>query len=301
MKLARTFAASALTAVALFGLAACGQPGGNDATDGNAAAEVNPDAPLYGELPKRITDAGKIVNAGDLTFAPFESLENNGKTVVGIDVDIAEALSAQLGVPFDWQDVKTEAALSGIQSERYDTLLSSMTYTDERAKTYDYVTYLKASSIFLTAPDRVGEFTKAEDFCGTKVAGARGTIQVTLVEELSAKCVTDGHKKIDVQALDTDQAGVLQIRQGGVDASIINGAVGMYAVQQSPDDIAVVPDVALSDSVYGIMMRKDDAELRDTLLAAMNNIIADGSYAKILDKWGVSELAITEAQINNGN
>ncbi|MFF8818294.1 MULTISPECIES: ABC transporter substrate-binding protein [Leucobacter] len=298
MNLKRGALAAWLVGSAVLMLTGCAQ--GSDAASGaEDAAEVNTDAPLYAKLPDRIKDAGKIVNAGDLTYAPFEWLQEDGKTVKGIDVDIASALSEQIGVPFDWQDVKTEAALSGIQSKRYDALLASMTYTDERAEVYDYVTYLKAASGFITSPDRVGEFTSLDDLCGKKVAGTRGTIQVTQVEELSADCVANGDQAINIQMLDSDQAGILQIRQGGVDASVILGAVGSYAVSQAEGAVELIPGLTVGDSVYGIMLNKADAELRDVLLEAMNAIIADGSYEKILEEWGVSDLALDESLINN--
>lgn len=299
MNMKRGAVAACIVGSAVLALTSCAQPDGGQAGEA-VAPTVNTDAPLYEQLPDRIKEAGKIVNAGDLTYAPFEWLQEDGKTVKGIDVDIASALSEQIGVPIDWQDVKTEAALSGIQSKRYDALLASMTYTDERAEVYDYVTYLKAASGFITAPDRVGEFTAVEDFCGKKVAGTRGTIQITQVEELSAECVAEGKEPVAIQMLDSDQAGILQIRQGGVDASVILGAVGSYAVSQSEGAVELIPGLTLGDSVYGIMLNKDDVELRDVLLAGMNAIIADGSYADILEEWGVSDLALTESLINNG-
>lgn len=282
-----------LIVCAAIALTGCGQTGG-------ASGDINKEAPLYAQLPKKIKEAGKIVNAGDLTFAPFEWLEADGKTVKGIDVDIAKAISEQIGVPFDWQDVKTEAALSGIQSKRYDTLLSSMTYTDKRAETYDYVTYLKAASGFLTSPKRVGEFNSANDLCGKKIAGTRGTIQITQVEAVSEQCVADGNTAIDILTLDSDQAGILQIRQGGVDASVILGAVGSYAVSQSEGAIELVPGLTIGDSVYGIMLNKEDSELREVLQTAMTTIIKSGTYAEILKEWGVSNLALTKSLINNG-
>lgn len=299
MNLKRGALAACILGSTVLALTGCAQGGDADG-GGEQPAKVNTDAPLYDQLPDRIKDAGKIVNAGDLTYAPFEWLQEDGKTVKGIDVDIASALSEEIGVPFDWQDVKTEAALSGIQSKRYDLLLASMTYTDERAEVYDYVTYLKAASGFLTSPDRVGEFTKLEDFCGAKIAGTRGTIQITQVEELSAQCVADGNAKIDIQMLDSDQAGILQIRQGSVDASVILGAVGSHAVSQSDGAVELVPGLTVGDSVYGIMLHKDDAELRDVLQTAMNTIIDNGTYGKILDEWGVGDLALDESLINNG-
>lgn len=299
MNMKRGAVAACIVGSAVLALTGCAQSDSGQ-TGEAVAPTVNTDAPLYDRLPERIKEAGKIVNAGDLTYAPFEWLQEDGKTVKGIDVDIASALSEQIGVPFDWQDVKTEAALSGIQSKRYDALLASMTYTDERAEVYDYVTYLKAASGFITAPDRVSEFSQVEDFCGKKVAGTRGTIQITQVEELSAECVAGGKEPVAIQMLDSDQAGILQIRQGGVDASVILGAVGSYAVSQSEGAVELIPGLTLGDSVYGIMLNKDDVELRDVLLEGMNAIIADGSYAAILEEWGVSDLALSESLINNG-
>lgn len=297
------FKRAALTACivgsAVLAVTGCAQSDGGQTGEAPDAG-ANTGAPLYDQLPDRIKEQGKIVNAGDLTYAPFESYQADGTTVAGIDVDIAAALSELIGVPFEWQDVQTDAALTGIQSQRYDTLLASMTYTDERAETYDYVTYLKAASGFLVSPDRVGDFKSLEDFCGTKVAALRGTIQVTQVEGLSEQCVANGDEPIEVQSLDSDQTAILQIRQGGIDASVTNSAVGSYAVSQSDGSIEMVPGLILGDSVYGIMLNKEDAELRDVLHAAMNAIIEDGSYAEILEQWGIADLALDESLINNG-
>src|SRR5689334_16292657 len=91
-----------------------------------------------------------IVAAADPSLLPYNFLESDGKTFQGINVDLAAALSKQLGRTVEFQSAGFDTIIPGLQSGRYDVALTGMFDTKERQKTVDFVDYLKAQNNFLT-------------------------------------------------------------------------------------------------------------------------------------------------------
>ncbi|MFC8130954.1 ABC transporter substrate-binding protein [Streptomyces sp. NPDC057302] len=267
-------------------------------------------APLADKLPKDIQDAGVIKVGSDIAYPPVEFKDKSGKTV-GIDPDLGDALGKQLGVEFQFDNGTFDTLLGGLRSKRYDLAMSAMTDTKNRQEGVDeetgkkigtgvdFVDYFTAGvSIYTKKGDDQSIKTWA-DLCGKKIVVQRGTVSHDLAKAESKKCKSG--KKIAIESFDNDQQAQTRLRSGGADAGSSDFPVAAYAVKTSGGgkDFELVGE-QVEAAPYGIAISKKNTELRDAIKAALDAIIKNGEYDKIIAKWGVEDGAVKEAQINGG-
>ncbi|MFD8520985.1 ABC transporter substrate-binding protein [Streptomyces capillispiralis] len=283
---------------------------GDQTKDNDSGSSETSAAPLADKLPQTIRDKGVIKVGSDIAYAPVEFKDGSGKTV-GIDPDLAAAMGKQLGVTFEFENGTFDTLLGGLRSDRYDIAMSAMTDTKDRqegvdsdtgkkvGEGVDFVDYFTAGvSIYTKKGDDQGIKTWA-DLCGKKLVVQRGTVSHDLAKAEAEKCPAG--KTITIEAFDNDQQAQTRLRAGGADAGSSDFPVAAYAVKTSGGgkDFQLVGE-QVDAAPYGIAVAKGDTELRDAIKAALDAVIENGEYQKVLEKWGVTEGAVEEATINGG-
>ncbi|PKV87797.1 ABC transporter substrate-binding protein [Streptomyces sp. TLI_146] len=312
----RTTAASsriaAVGAIAVAGallLTSCG-----DQTDkGSSTSEdTSSSAPLAAKLPEDIRKAGVIKVGSDIAYPPVEFMKD-GKAA-GIDPDIAAALGKQLGVRFDFQNGKFDQLIVGLQSKRFNVVMSAMSDTKDRQQGIDtdtkkkvgngldFVDYFTAGTSILVQKGNPKAIKTLDDLCGKVVALQKGTTSEGIAKTQSAKCEKDGKQAITLQTFDTDPEALLRLKQGASVADLNDFPVAAYNAKTSGDgkDFEVAGE-QIEAGPYGIGVSKGNTQLQEALQAALNAIIKSGEYQKILEKWNVTDGAVTEAKINSGS
>ncbi|MGW2564206.1 ABC transporter substrate-binding protein [Streptomyces sp. NPDC001514] len=301
----------AVAAVAASGLlcllAACGDQT-KDEGDENAPGTAS--APLADKLPASIRGKGVIKVGSDIAYPPVEFKDDTGKTV-GIDPDLADALGKQLGVKFEFENATFDTLITGLRSKRYDIAMSAMTDTKDRqngvdsqtkkkvGEGADFVDYFTAGvSIYTKKGDDKGIKTWA-DLCGKKLVVQRGTVSEDLAKAQALKCPSG--QKLSIEAFDNDLEAQTRLRAGGGDAGASDFPVAAYAAKTSGggNDFQIVGE-QVEAAPYGIAVAKSNTQLRDAIQAALDAIIKNGEYGKIIAKWGVEAGAVTEVKINGG-
>ncbi|QEU91875.1 ABC transporter substrate-binding protein [Streptomyces kanamyceticus] len=300
----RIVAVGALAVAGTLLLSGCG-----DQTKDKGSDSVS-NAPLADKLPKDIRDKGVIKVGSDIAYPPVEFKDKSGNTV-GIDPDLGEALGKQLGVDFEFENGTFDTLLGGLRSKRYQIAMSAMTDTKNRQEGVDedtgkkvgtgvdFVDYFTAGvSIYTKKGEDQGIKTWA-DLCGKKIVVQRGTVSHDLAKAESKKC--GGGKKIAIEQFDNDQQAQTRLRSGGADAGSSDFPVAAYAVKTSGGgkDFQLVGE-QVQAAPYGIAVSKKNPELRDAIKAALDAIIKNGEYEKIIKKWGVEAGAVKEAKVNGG-
>ncbi len=296
---------AALGAVAVAGtllLSGCG-----DHTDGaqSGGKTKGSAAPLFSKLPKKIQDKGSINVGSDIAYAPVEFLDDSGKTV-GIDPDLAKAMSKQLGVEFKFQSGTFDGLVTGMNSGRYDLIMSAMTDTknreqglDDKGKKVgsgaDFVNYFQAGSTILVQKGNPKHIRSLKDLCGTTIALQRGTANEDLAKAQSKKC----DKPIKILDFKKDTDALVQVRQGRAVADLNDFPVAAYNAKTSGGgkNFQVVGD-QIDAAPYGIAVSKTNTKLRDAVQAAVNAIMKNGDYAKVMKKWKVTNGALDKATVN---
>ncbi|MGW0467149.1 ABC transporter substrate-binding protein [Streptomyces sp. NPDC003027] len=311
----RTSRLAAVAAIAVAGsmlLTACGdQTEGAKTTPEGGTQSVASNAPLFSKLPADIQKAGVIKVGTDATYAPMEFKQGN--EIVGVDPDIAAALSKQLGVKFQFTSGTFDTLLTALPTGRTDIVMSSMTDTkarqegldDKGRKTgtgVDFVDYFTASTGILVKKGNPENIRSLDDLCGKKLAVQRGTTYEQAAKDQAEKCKKDGKPALTFESFPTDAEAQTRVKAGGAVADLNDSPVAAYIAKTAGggkdfDAIANKTDAGY----FGIAVDKKDTQLRDALKEALDAIIKDGTYKAALDKWNAGDGAIPAAKINGGS
>ncbi|MFD4627517.1 ABC transporter substrate-binding protein [Streptomyces sp. NPDC058475] len=244
-------------------------------------------------LPNGVTHLTVAVSVGGTP--PGTTYLDDGKTLTGQDVDFTHAVAKVLGIDLKTEQASFEAILPALDSGKYDFGASNFGVTDERRKTIDFVTYINDGQGFATRDDsKLTKITDLKQLCGLNVATTAGTTFEATLEENKNACADAGKKAYRVQTYSEQGALWSSLQQGRSDIvmSTINGL--RYAVDHQ-QGVKFLNEFHRLDVGFAF---KKGTKLAPAFQAAVNKLIADGAYAKILKKWGTAGSAIPKSQIS---
>jgi len=301
-RISRFVALLAAMALVVVVAAGCGSSNSNTTSAASSTpasstpASTGADQKVAAEVPADIKSKGTLTVAADATYAPNELIGSDGKTVEGMDADLAKALAQVMGLKAKVVNATFDSIIPGLASHKYDLGMSSFTDTKEREKTVDFVTYFSAGTSFYEKASGGPPITDLSSLCGTTVAVEKGTTQQDDSTAQSKKCTSAGKKPVKVLTF-TDQNGAnLAITSGRAQVGMADSPVADYQVKKSNGQFKVVGK-PYGTAPYGIALPKD-LKLQQPVLDALKVLISNGQYTSILKKWGIEDGAITNPQIN---
>jgi polar amino acid transport system substrate-binding protein len=252
------------------------------------------DSKIAAEVPAKFKSKTLTV-AADATYAPNEFIGSNGKTVEGMDPDLAKALAGVMGLKVKVVNASFDGIIPGLAAGKYDLGMSSFTDTKERQKTVDFVTYFQAGTSFYT---KTGGPTinSLADLCGHSVGVERGTTQASDATAQSGKCKSAGKSGVTVSVYPDQNAANLAISSGRRQVGMADSPVAAYIVKQSNGQFKLTGK-SYNTAPYGIAIPKGNG-MAKPILDAIKVLMSDGTYKTILTKWGIQEGAITNPKIN---
>lgn len=301
----------AIGAIAVAGallLTACGDQTESAAPAGDKSSKS--EAPLFDKLPEEIQKKGVIEVGTNAEYAPMEFMD--GGKIVGVDPDLAEALSKQLGVEFKFTSGSFDGLITSLNSGRYDIAMSSITDNkarqeglDDKGKKLgegvDFVDYFVAGTAVYVKKGNPEGVKSLEDLCGKTAAVQRGTTYEDALKAQSKKCKDDGEKAIEIESFENDTEAQTRVKSGGAVAGVNDYPVALELARKADNGNAFeIVGEQYDAGPFGIAVDKDNTQLRDALKEAVDAIIADGSYKKVLEKWGAESGAIDAAAVNSG-
>jgi polar amino acid transport system substrate-binding protein len=293
------FATAVFSIIALLA-AACGSSTDEGTTGASTSPAAAPQAGLVSsiaaQVPADVKADGTLKVAADATYAPNEFIASDGKTVVGLDADLAKALGQVLGLKVNVVNATFETIIPGLASGKYDLGISSFTDTKEREQTVDFVTYFVAGTSFYVKSSGGPNIKSLADLCGRTVAAERGTTQAADAQEQAAKCKSAGKPTATLQVYNDQNAVNLALSSGRAHVAMADSPVAAYQVKAS-NGVFKVTGSPYGTAPYGIAIPKDSGMV-DPVLAAVKHLMADGTYNKILDRWGVRGGAISNPAVN---
>jgi polar amino acid transport system substrate-binding protein len=250
---------------------------------------------IAAQVPAAVKTKGTLAVAADATYAPNEFIGSDGHTVVGWDADLANALGQVLGLKINMVNATFDTIIPGLVSGKYSLGMSSFTDTKERQQTVDFVTYYVAGTSFYVKASAGPSITSLADLCGHKVAVEKGTTQQADAQAQAAKCKAAG-KTLTIQIFNDQNAVNLALSSGRADVAMADSPVAAYQVKQSNGTFKLSGQ-PYGTAPYGIAIPKNSG-MAKPVLAALKHLMANGTYMKILDKWGVQGGAISDPAIN---
>jgi polar amino acid transport system substrate-binding protein len=247
-------------------------------------------------VPAKIKAKGTLTVAADATYAPNEFIGGNGKTVEGMDADLAAALGKQLGLKVNVVNATFDSIIPGLAAGKYDLGMSSFTDTEAREKVVDFVTYFSAGTSFYVKASGGPSIKTLADLCGKTVAVEKGTTQQSDAAAQSAKCKQAGKPAVTVSAFPDQNGANLALASGRAQVGMADSPVAAYQVKQSHAQFRL-SGKPYGTAPYGIAIPKGNG-MAKPVLAAVKALIANGQYLKILNKWGIASGAIKHPVIN---
>jgi polar amino acid transport system substrate-binding protein len=230
-----------------------------------------------------IKKAGKLRVAIDPTYPPMEFQDAKG-IPVGFDPDIASDVAKRLGVQIEFVVSDWEGIIGGLDSGRYDIIISSMNINDERKKKVDFIEYAGMAQVFVAGK---GTTVKAEaDLVGRKVAVQTNTTSHDYVKAVQKR----GTAIKDLMTFPDATATFGAIKAGQADVIVTDEPVGLYYAKQDPAAFFVTGR-AIAPEPIGIAVRKGEEPLQKAIAAAIAEQKADGTFKKLCEKWFGGELS----------
>ncbi len=208
-------------------------------------------------------------------YPPFNSIDESGE-LKGFDVDIALALCDQLEVECELVAQDWDGIIPALLARKYDAIVASMSITDERKKVVSFTDRYYSNQVrFLAAKN--SRFDPAY-LSGKTIGTQRATVAASWLAENAAAA--------DVKLYETQEDVFLDLTAGRLDAVFGDGLMLYeWLLNDGSDEFHLVGDGYSLDEGIGIAVRKEDDELREALNAALAEILADGTYAKINAKY----------------
>jgi polar amino acid transport system substrate-binding protein len=279
--------------------AGCGSSG--SASGGDAVDATNRfDQALHDKLPLTVRNTKSIRFITDASYAPMEMFAPDGRTIVGFEPDLADALGRVLGVKVELVNGTFQTAFARVADGEFDGMLSAATDTPTREKKVDFVDYFSAGTSIVVQRGNPAGVTGLDTLCGQIVAVEQGTTQADLVHRTQQKC---GGRPIQITLSKTHADALLQLRTGRAAAVLDDYPAAMYRAADSRTGsyFELASHAQYEPGLFGIAVAKNNTALRDTLRAALNQLIASGAYGDLLARWSLSGGAVKSATLNRGN
>ncbi|MEI7262986.1 ABC transporter substrate-binding protein [Pectobacterium carotovorum] len=261
--------------------------------------QVQSDAALKAKVPEAVLQKGFIVAGTNPNTPPTTFYQEDNKTLAGREIDIMNAIGDRLGVPVNWNDTGGfDNIIPGLKSGRYDVALSNINATPKRLEQIDFIGYFNASKLAIISLKgaNVAPFTSLSVLCGKEVGAGAGTTQLLRLQEADKQCVAEQKDAIKIAIFPDRPSGVQAVISGRVPLFFGPYEGLRYQVSQVKR-LTISGDIAVNDAPVSIAFPKDSA-LEDAVQAALNSLIKDGTYQKILDKWDIGYGAVPEAKRN---
>lgn len=248
-----------LAAMMLLAMVACG----NDTSDPTPTPDPTPDTKT-------------LYMATEGTFPPYEYYD--GDKLVGIDVDVANAIAEKLGMKLEVVDIAFDSIVSGVQAGKYDMGMAGMTVNEERLEKVNFSDSY-ATGIQVVIVKEGGKVKSLDDMAadGVVIGTQSGTTGFLFASE------DFGDEKVKGFAKTTD--AVEALKNGQVDCVMLDNEPAKALVAANPDAGLSILDTAYANEDYAIAINKQNTDLLNQINAALAELKADGTLQGIIDKY----------------
>lgn len=233
-------------------------------------------------------DSGKsnVLKIGtNAEFPPFEYIGDDGNPD-GFDIALMKAIGEQMGMEIQIENMEFKSLIGAIESGNIQGIIAAMTVDDERKKSVNFSDgYYEANQMVLVRKD--SNITKAEDLNGKKIAVQEGT-----TGDFVASGDPDWEFILGISLQDTEVSrmkkgldAVIELKNGRVDAVIIDSNPAQVFAKENANDIKIVEDIKCETETYAIAVTKKDEDLLKKINAALKTLKENGKYDEILKQY----------------
>jgi len=251
-------------------------------------------------LPAGAFEDGTLTVAVGAFTAPLSFLADDNETVIGNEPDIAQLVADGLGLELELVTTDWSNWPLATQSGSVDVTIANVTVTEERKELFDFSSYRVDELGFLANADSGLEIDEPADVAGLTIAVGSGTNQEKILLAWDEQNQAAGLDPVEVQYFENDGDTTLALQSGRLDLSFGPNATAAYKAAVSPQDFEVVGTVngGWPETAQIAVATAKGNGLTEAITAALNHAVENGSYAEVLERWGLASEAVDASETN---
>jgi polar amino acid transport system substrate-binding protein len=257
--------------------------------DDDAAALLPADVAADGKLTVGVVGTGE---------PPLGFLADDNSTVVGSEVDIASLVAESLGLELDVRNISWEQWPQSLQSGDIEAVFSNVGVNADRLQLFDFATYRQGIMAFTASPDSTLSITGADDISGLTIAVGSGTNQERILLDWNKQLEAKGQKPATLEYYQNAGDALLAIQSGRIDTYLGPNPNAVYQQTQGKVTVVGTVNAGWPNTTYVAATLLKGTGLVDAVEAALQHAFDDGSYAKALARWGLSDEAVDKPVVN---
>jgi len=258
----------------------------------SSSSESEPTSGPAKVAPPAILQAGTLKICAPNDGAPPSVYHDASGTLVGSEVDLANALAAKLGLQPQMVQSGFAAVIPTLQARQCDVIMATLYIKPEREQVVDFVPYLYSGTAVAVSKEHPAAITGMDDsLCGKKVMVAVGTTAEALSQEQSEKCTAAGKQPVDINRNSQAAVSIQQVQNGQMDAYLDTAETIGYYITKTGAQIQFAGE-PFGTIKIGAATLKGNTELHNAIQQALDEIISDGTYSDVLGQWGQTDLSI---------
>ena len=229
-------------------------------------------------------ESGKITAGSDMTFFPYEYMDNNKPA--GFDIELLAGLAKVMGMESENIDTRWANLIPGLRGGRFDITNSSMYITAERMKVIDMVPYLKSGESILSVKGSDYQPKLPEEFCGHTIGSMAGTAWLKQLQTLSIEyCEGNGLDPISIREYPTDPQTTQAMLSHAVEAQITDAAVARGVIDKLGNRVTISSDTLIYPVLNGFGVKKGNDEVKNALIEGLEKFSKTPEYDALLKKY----------------
>lgn len=256
---------------------------------------------LFNMLPAKVKSSGTIVDYIEPTYPPMEMVGKTGTGLTGVDVLLARAAAKVIGVKLHIVTVETFAELfPALTSGRAEMVWSGIFDSPTRFKLDTFADYFRTGSQLYIPTSEKHQFTKLSQFCGKTVAGETATLFEGNLKQYFKKICTGGQGLNFVNLSGVAQQN-LAMQEGRAQVAVVGPEIVDYLQKTTPGKYQPIGPT-IYPTYYGVVFPNNafGKKLEHVVVLAIDKLIKDGKYQKILKQFGLQKQAVKKSTVDKG-
>jgi len=258
-------------------------------------------------LPSSITTSNNLRVASDIPYPPWEYyVSATSKQATGFDYDLSQAIGKKIGIPTSFLQTPFDSIVLAIKGGRRDMIMADMYDNVAREKSgVTFVDYAYDGTSILVLKGNPKGITNLDSLAGKTVSCQSGSTQQAWLQTLNTQFKATGKAPMTVLVLPDTPPALLAVTGGRAVADLLDHSVAEYIAKttNNGNSFEVVADPAAphgyDPQLVGIGIPATNTALISTVQKALQDLITDGTYTKIIESYGL--LPVTSAQVNQGS
>ena len=221
---------------------------------------------------------GTLMVGMEIGYPPMEYFDEDGSTPIGFDVELAQALADDMGVKLELIDTAWDGIFAGVDTDKYDVIMSSVSFTQDRDENYLLSESYIANAPVLVVPND-SDITSIEETKGRTIAVQMETTADYIVQEYNEEGLGADLRQYEkvINAFD-------ELKAGRVDSVCTDSVVATFYLGDAASNYKTVWQSPTKEPIV-MCMKKGNDTLKEKLEASLNNLRDNGKLSEICIKY----------------